>query len=245
MDTELILAWKNPTTHSWIAVGRLYSYKMVYVFKYTKGAISEVENGYFTPFGQMQDLRKTYESEELFPIFQNRLLSKTRPEYYDYLDWLNLDDNIYSPLEELARSGGIRVTDDLQLFPVPKNTNGVYQVRFFSHGIRHLPHNYIERISHLNNSSKLYPMWDFQNDFDRFALALRTTDPPELVGYVPRFFALDFHRLVEINGHGSLNIQVEKINIKAPLQFKLLCKLTTNWPKGFCAFQDDEYEPLS
>ncbi len=83
MKNKLILAWKNPNTRTWTPVGILEYKENKYFFNYTKGA--KVEN--FNPFGQMIDLEKTYESETLFPIFQNRLLSKSRPEYEDYLEW--------------------------------------------------------------------------------------------------------------------------------------------------------------
>lgn len=240
----LILAWKNPNTNEWIPIGKLEFDGKVYTFIYTRGVLKSKNEGFFVPLAPMQEVDKIYESDLLFPIFQNRLVQKSRPEYEDYLDWLNLDRNRYTPLEELSRSGGIRVTDNLQLFPIPQIRDGKYIVYFFSHGIRHLSPCYIERVSHLNHGNRLFLMADIQNNFDSFALALRTGDPPELVGYVPRFFSRDFDKLIKENGAKNAHVSVEKVNLKAPLQFKLLCKLSTSWPDNFSPFTDEEFKPI-
>lgn len=244
MINKLLLAWRNPKNHEWIPVGKLSYCDSKYIFKYTSAAAKSAKEGGFTPFAAMGEFSESYESSELFPLFQNRLLPKSRPEYAAYLDWLNLKEEKFSPLDELARSGGIRVTDNLQLFPVPEKVSGAYSVNFFSHGIRHLAPCYIDRIAHLNPGSRLYLMADLQNNNDSFALTLRTDDPPELVGYVPRFFARDFNELIDINGAKNVYVIVDKINIHAPLQFKLLCKFTTSWPDNFSAFRDDDFKEL-
>jgi len=242
MNDQLLLVWKSHKTNSWIPAGKLSSSDGVYFFEYTSAAKKSAESGDFTAFSTMQDLDKCYESLELFPLFQNRLLPKSRPEYVSYLNWLNLEKDNFSPLDELAMSGGIRVTDNLQLFPIPKENNGMYEVFFFSHGIRHLPPCYIDRIRHLSHGNKLFLMADVQNKFDSHALAIRTEDPPEIIGYVPRFFAKDFCKLFFINKPKNVTVSVEKVNPEAPLQFKLLCKLRTEWPEKFTAFSDDDFE---
>jgi len=241
---ELVLAWRCPHNGAWTPVGRLSQENGKYVFKYTVGAHEAEKNNAFIPFAAMGDLNITYESKELFPAFGNRLLQKSRPEYDDYVGWLALDKNDFSPLEELARSGGIRVTDSLQLFPIPKKQNDLYELCFFSHGIRHLPPCYIDRINHLNHGNRLFIMLDVQNPYDPFALTLRTGDPPEIVGYTPRFLAQDFNKLLELNGNSKVCVYVEKVNVKAPLQFKLLCKISTEWPDGFAPFSQDVFKTM-
>lgn len=241
MNSQLLLAWKSNKSNTWIPIGKLSYVNDKFIFQYTSAALISAKNYDFIPFSSMLDLTKSYESSKLFPLFQNRLLPKSRPEYVSYLDWLNLKPDNFSPLDELAMSGGIRATDNLQLFPIPVNTNGKYEVHFFSHGIRHLPSCYIERISHLSHGNKLYLMADIQNKYDPFALAVRTEDPPEIVGYAPRFFARDFNKLSTINKPNNIHVIVEKINLEAPLQFKLLCKFTTSWPNNFTAFCDNDF----
>ena len=242
MGKKLVLAWRNPSIRQWIPVGLLQYKGNRYIFEYTKGAKSTEE---FVPFGIMQELHDCYESEELFPIFRNRLLPKSRPEYSSYMNWLGFGSEGVSELEELARSGGIRATDSLQLFPVPEKVNGKYEILFFSHGIRHLPPNYIERVNHLNQGSNLYLMRDIQNKCDSLALALRTDDPIEIVGYCPKFFVQDLDRLINENDAENVNVSIVKININSPLQFRLLCKFSTSWPENFIPFKDENFLPLT
>lgn len=85
----LFVAWQDPASRSWAPVGRLTREGEFYHFVYTRGA-TEVPN--FMPFGRMTDLDAEYVSTELFPLFANRVLSRTRPEYQDYLRWLGLSE---------------------------------------------------------------------------------------------------------------------------------------------------------
>jgi len=241
MIDELILTWQNPHNREWSPVGRLQYKNNKYIFKYTIGA-KQIKDP--QQFNRMIGLDNSFESEELFPIFKNRLLSKSRPEYDDYLKWLDFKKDKISPFEELARTEGIRATDSLQLFPVPKERNNKYEVTFFSHGIRHLAPSYIERVNHLNEGNKLYLMKDIQNESDAFALALRTDDPPEIVGYCPKFFVKDFRELIAINGANKAGVSVVKVNLDSPLQFKLLCKFSTIWPSNFIPFKDKIFQAI-
>ena len=125
----LFVAWQDPDTRRWIPVGRLTFEDGAYKFVYTRGA---AESKRFTPFGRMVDLDAVYVSNELFPLFANRLLSKSRSEYRDYLRWFGLDDSRASELEVLGRSGGQRATDTLEIIPCPEPTpDHRYIVYFF------------------------------------------------------------------------------------------------------------------
>ena len=243
MSNKLVLSWRNPDTRTWLPVGILEFKNEQYIFHYTNGA--KADN--FVPFGQMQDKTEKYISDSLFPIFKNRLLSKSRPEYSDFLNWLDIDRNINNEILELSRSRGIRATDDLQLFPIPeKNNEGKYEVIFFSHGISHISESYVKRLSSLKKNDSLLIMKDIQNEVDSFALMIRTKDEPvELMGYCPAFFAKDFNKLLELNGDKKVNIYVHKINEDAPLQLKLLCRLVTEWPDSFNPFDEKEFYPYS
>src|SRR5258706_16263900 len=72
----------------WSPIGRLEFDHGTYRFVYTKGARTAVG---FTPFNGMEDLEEIYESNELLPIFANRLLSRSRPKYEAYLQWSGFD----------------------------------------------------------------------------------------------------------------------------------------------------------
>ena len=94
----------------------------------------------FQPFGRMTDLNAVYVGRELFPLFANRLLPKSRPEYRDFLSWLGVDEGSADELELLWRSGGERATDTLQVVHCPEpSPDGQYRAELCSHGIRHLP----------------------------------------------------------------------------------------------------------
>lgn len=241
MNDELILSWKNSTTHMWVPVGRLKFQNNHYFFQYTKGAKNSKE---FKPFEKMDDLGKVYESEDLFPLFKNRLLQKSRPEYKEYLDWLDISAKDMHPMEELSLTGGVRATDSLQLFPIPTEKNGYYEVKFFSHGIRYLARSYIERANKLENGDQLYLMKDIQNPHDKYALSLRTEDPPELVGYCPKNYVQDFNSLIEKNGAKNIEVSVVKNNKTAPSQLKLLCKFKAKWYEGFKPFSDSDFQTI-
>lgn len=242
-DKTLILCWREPKSREWISVGKLWMSENQYRFCYTKGVQRAKKSNDFMMFGQMIEEDKVYVSDELFPIFKNRLLQKSRPEYNDYLKWLGLDASL-EPLDELSRTNGVRATDSLQLFEIPKNKDGKYITYFFSHGISHLPKNYVERIKKLHKGDKLYLMQDIQNNMDKYALMIRTDDPAELMGYCPRIYTKDLHTLIEKNGVDNVSLSIEAINHDAPLQFRLLCKIETTWFEGFEPFLDEEFKDM-
>ena len=111
----LFVAWQDPKTRSWVPVGRLTHNDDLFRFQYTRGA-EEMGNA-FQPFGAMKDLYTSYVSEALFPLFSNRVLPKSRPEYDTYLKWLGMADSAYDVMEELSLTGGFRATDSLEIFP--------------------------------------------------------------------------------------------------------------------------------
>jgi len=240
MNNKLVLTWRNTATRIWTPVGILQLKDNKYHFNYTNGAKSEN----FIPFGRLENKDSTYISETLFPIFKNRLLSKSRPEYEDYLKWLDIENHDNNDLLELSRTRGIRATDELQLFPMPEiNPEGNYEVLFFSHGISHMSKHYTKRLDTLNKDDSLLIVKDIQNKFDDKALLLRTeSDPVELLGYCPSFFVEDFNKLMRLNGDKNVHVTVQKVNKDAPLQLKLLCKLTTKWPKNFKSFDNEDFK---
>jgi len=194
----------------------------------------------------MTDPHAVYVAKELFPLFSNRLLSKSRPEYRGFLTWLGLDGDPDDALEPLSRSGGERATDELQVFPCPEPTaENTYVVEFFSHGIRHLPEETRERIKSLRPGERLYLMQDFQNASDAMALMMRTGDPVYNVGYCPRFYSAEFSKLIELVGRANVEAPVSGVNPSAPLQFRLRCRLSAPWPPGFSACAQDAFAPLA
>src|SRR5437773_9230655 len=110
MSQALFVATRTgtPEQSAWAPVGCLERIDGLYRFVYTRGATTLAD---FQPFPGMPDLRAVYQSEALFPIFANRLLSKSRPEYEAYLAWGGFDPNHPpDPLAILGVTEGIRQT---------------------------------------------------------------------------------------------------------------------------------------
>ncbi len=240
---QLYVAWQDSQDRSWCPVGILtVDENNIYRFVYTKGA---QRSKFFVPFGRMKDLDTVYESEDLFPLFTNRLLSNSRPEYGKYLEWLDVKQDDDNPFGMLAITEGIRGTDTLEVFKCPTpNSRGEYEVLFLSHGLRHLPKSVIERVNSLTKGDRLFLLSDMQNKFHSMAMALRTDDPVEVVGYCPRYLSPDFCYLLENNNTADVVVSVERINVDAPLNLRLMCRVVAPWPKDFEPCSADAFAPM-
>jgi hypothetical protein len=222
MDTVFV-AWQQPETNEWIPVARLDREHGKFRFSYRKGALRAKE---FQPFGRMDDLTKSYESETLFPLFSNRLISKSRPEFKNYLRWLDLPDMSEDPMAILALTGGIRGTDDIELFRPPVvDPDGFLRLKFFARGIRHLSKEAIELIGTLKKGQQLFFSPDWENAHDPFALALRSSEPPVFAGYCPKYYAKDLGHILN-SPDAFLEARVQAVNLDAPLSMRLLCLVT-------------------
>ena len=235
---SLFIAWQDPESRLWYTVGRLTREEDGYRFVYTQGA---KESPRFRYLGRMMDLHKEYYSKELFPLFRNRVLQTSRPEYPDYLQWLALEVRNNDPLLLLGRSGGKRATDSLCVFPEPEaDSQGRYTVYFFSHGLRYLDVVNLEGINKLRAGDVLRLKPEDHNQYDRFALILET-DESLKVGYCPRYLNKELRRVQEKT---NIHLQVERVNQDAPLAFRLLCRAEFTLPEEFVIFGSKEYQPI-
>ncbi len=117
---SLYLAWRQPDRRWW-PVGHLTRHGSDYVFAYTRGAISAEEAG-FRPLLTFPDRDEVYVSKDLFPLFTNRLPPKSRPDYQNFVEWLDVGPGEADPMVLLARSGGRRETDMFEVFPGPERS---------------------------------------------------------------------------------------------------------------------------
>lgn len=239
----LFLAWQDPDSRAWYPVGKLDHVDGVYYFRYLQGAIEAQKAANFQPLWAFPDVHHCYSSTELFPLFANRLLRPSRPDYKDFVQWLNIPGEQDDPIALLARSGGKRKTDSFEVFPCPERDNGLYHIHFFTHGLRYMPSESQSRIQALEVDEELQVMHDMQNPVDPRALILRTKDL-YIVGYCPRYLVQDFFELV-CHFPAKVKILVERINPPpTPLQFRLLCNLTTDWTEDFHPFSSPNYQVL-
>jgi hypothetical protein len=244
----LFLAWQDPDQRRWFTIGRLDQSNGTYKFCYTKGAQKARERG-FTPLVSFPDLHRGYESDEIFPLFANQVLSESRPEYDDFIDWLSIPKDEADPIAILARTGE-QVTDTLEIFPYPKKVSGdKYVVHFFIRGLRHQSTCAIERAQTLSPGEPLLLMPDIQNRHDADACMLRTAEREEqdmhLLGYLPRYLAREFSRLSRKQMVNS-EVNVVRINPSpAPIHFRILCRLTMKWESNLSPFDAEVYQPIA
>lgn len=219
---SVYLAWQAPDSREWHVVGKLTKKDDKYIFKYTQGALSSKK---FIAFSGMDDLSRVYVSNEIFPLFKNRLLSPKRPEYSKFIDWLQLPTDQVTPINILGRSGAARITDQLQMFKKIKLDNERrFEHKFFAHGIGWLNQSAQDRVNSLNSGEKLYLCIDCQNEHDDNAIVIRTKEPHEIVGFCPRYISKYLIPLL-MNDSDSIEITVDKITNSAPLNYKLLCTI--------------------
>lgn len=239
----LFLAWQDPISRSWFPIGRLTFDGGIYQFTYTQGVKEAEEKCAFKPLSSFPYLDEVYTSSQLFPVFANRLMSRSRPDYRSFIEWLNILNDENDPMAILARSGGERETDTLAVFPCPEiDEQGQYHLYFFSHGLRHLPSSAIERINQFESGEKLWLAHEFQNLSDSQALILNTSDH-YIVGYCPRYLLAEIFELLRPNS--NLEVQVERVNKPpTPLQFRLLCKMSVDALDNFRPFSSSQYQPL-
>lgn len=242
MNSCLFVAWRSETPNPvWGPVGRLSYVDGVYQFCYTHGA--KTLPG-FVPFSGMENLDRVYESRKLFPLFENRLLPKNRPEYKTYLEWSGFDpDDPPEPLVLLGRTEGRKQTDSVEVFPQPTpDSHGCFVNYFFAHGVRyHLP-NAGPILDDLQPGDRLDLRPQPLNPADPNAVAVFSSGTP--LGYVPKYLAADVKRLIEECPEPTVRLTVERVNADAPTQQRLLCRLNACWPPAFQPCQGESYQPL-
>ena len=188
----LYLSWQGPENRLWFPIGRLdestENNRTTYTFRYIKGVESAKAEGGFWALPEFPDLNRAYVSDELFPIFINRVMSSRRPDRHEYLKNLDLEENA-DPVEILSVNGGQKVTDSFQVFPrIKKDSGGRFTCRFFLHGWRFVNEYAQAKIDSLASENKLKIIADTENSVDDSALSVYTEDNHK-IGWVPRYLS--------------------------------------------------------
>lgn len=103
----LFLAWQAPTnskrSRAWFPVGQLDAEPEAshYRFRYTQGALKAQHDVGFMPLLAFPEFERVYKSDELFPLFKNRVVSSKRTDFEEYIRWLDLDRGRADPIEIL------------------------------------------------------------------------------------------------------------------------------------------------
>ncbi len=244
----VFLAWQDPASRTWFPIGKLScEAEGLFRFVYTAGFEIAHSQAGLTPLIGFPEVQQVYESSELFPLFKNRIMSRSREEYRSYVARLNLPFDAPPPLSLLARSAGRRSTDSFEIFPHPQviRPDGEvrYSIDFFVHGIRHMPPCAAERALDLQPEEQLRLMPDTQNRQDPSAVALRTDDKV-LLGYVPRYYCPDLELLRQTQAQPE--VRVLRVNpAPASVQQRVLVHLDAPWRSEAPPFDRPQYQPLN
>lgn len=233
--SSLIAAWRNPLTRAISPVGILSHAEGLYQFSYLRRARALED---FRPLIGFPDLDKRYESTRLFPLFRQRLMDSTRPDFGEYIRLLGLTPDA-PPLTVLGRSGGSRLGDSLLLIRKPlvgsdRSTHAV----FFVHGIRHTD-GAAERLAALRPGEELLLAPEPSNPTNPLALLVTAADSTRL-GWVPDLLVDYAHKVCEVT---TPTIRVARVNgSEAPPNLRLLVELRGHLPAGYAPFSGPEWE---
>ncbi len=245
----LFVAWQDQD-YAYHPVGRLVrthgGTDTRFEFAYIHGAITARDSSGFRPFMAFPDFNRVYRSRDLFPFFTNRLMQPSRPDYAAYIGNLGLDPSMADPFAILARSGGGRATDSIEVFPYPTFSPEIgYETIFCAHGVRWLPEFVREHILTLQPNQPLLIMMDCQNPVDPNAIALRTENKI-MVGYIPGYLLADAATLRQSCPFDSHTIKVLRANTPpATLQQRLVCHLAICCPDNFVPYSTETYQPIA
>lgn len=218
---RLRLIWQNPESRQFVRVGSLS--ELVdgrYEFTYTKGA--HAAEGFY-PLTQFPDLDRTYLSAGLPAFFANRVMSRKRESFSDYLRSLGIDSPAHdTPMELLARTGGPRATDTFHLVDdLTADPDGVVVSRFLASGVRYLDAGG-ERLSCIADGQHLQLRSEPDNPVNERAQLICVTSG-EPVGYVPDWLLADLEDLRARSS--SFEVIAERVSPDAHPHLRLLCRI--------------------
>lgn len=196
-DQELLVAWQDPVSRRYHSVGVLRrSADGVFSYRYLTAHVPG-----FMPFLGFSDMRAVYTSPSLFPLFSERLLDESRPDRLTLYEALDLVATA-GPMEFLARSGGRRAGDYIELLPMPSESPGPSSCTFLVHGVKYLE-GANDWIDLLRPGQELGLEPDSENPVDERAV-LVTADGTRL-GWVPSPL-LDYVRTIMRSGGWRLTV---------------------------------------
>ncbi|MXZ35505.1 MAG: DNA-binding protein [Acidobacteria bacterium] len=248
-EKTLFLAWQDTISQdplpsrAWFPVAQLDADvdRHFYRFRYINGAKRAEQAAGFTPLTEFPDFDRDYQSKELFPLFQNRIMNRTRPDFGDYLHSLDLHDEA-DPIEILSRSGGQRITDTYEVFPkIEKGADGSFTCRFFLHGWRHINQEALQRLDNLKTGEELYVTLELTNPATRVAVQIQTVDY-HMIGWAPRYLVDDLvEAMAEVPSYEAKVVQVNPLPV--PSKQRVLVEMRGRWIEH-SPMSGDDFKPL-
>ena len=226
----LYLAWQDSdSSRAWFPVGQLDAdvEQPLYRFRYIGGARRAQEKAGFPLLVEFPSLEEDYQSSELFPLFQNRVMNRRRPDFADYLRSLDFSEEV-DPVEILAVNGGHRVTDSYEVFPkIEKDDTGHFTCRFFLHGSWRVNKVAQDRINRLQLGETLRLVLELANPATGLAVQIQTNDY-FMIGWAPRYLVTDF--VANVNETSKFSVHVVRVNPEtAPSNQRVLMEMRGCW----------------
>jgi hypothetical protein len=249
---RLVVAWQHPVDRSIDPVGFLTYDGHIYRFTYVRNALQVKD---FRPLLGFADLHRSYNSEELFPLFAQRAMDPRRPDYHRYVERLGLEGDP-GPWEQITRSQGRRQGDTIQLLPEPALNGDELTCLFLVHGIRHaheaprildgrafqITRQQVETaLDQLVPGAQLALGAEPGNPANPLAIMVVGSDVP--LGWVPDLLAEDMHQLMR---SARVTVTAEHVNgPDAPWHLRLLARLRAAPAGGFRFFTGERWTPLA
>lgn len=214
---RLRVIWKDPDSRRNHQVGWLEKLPdETYIFSYlAEDALPQN----FEPFLQFPEVGRDYCSEQLPAFFRNRVMNRQRESAVRYLHWIGVEND--DQLEEISRTGGVRVTDSISVVDSFDLVNGHCEGHFLVSGLQH--QNALSYLDQLCAGAELRIEDEADNSYNPRAMLL-THDGVKL-GWIPNWLVDEVHRLRD---QGLVQVFVEQVNRDAPSHLALLCKLVAN-----------------
>ena len=242
----LFVAWQDRArTRQWFPIGRLDADLDLpdYRFRYTCGAERAQLVAGFPFLLDFPDSRREYQATELFPLFKNRVISPTRPDFSEYLQ--NLDLSVEAdPIEILTIDGGYRTTDSFEVFPkLAKRDDGSLVLRFFLHGSRYVSDAAQQRCNSLIPGDELNIAVELTNPRTSLAVQIQTDDY-HMIGWVPDYLARDLATMLGV-ASGGYTAHVVKVNPQpVPPRHRVLIEMRGPWDEEREPMSSKDFEPL-
>ena len=188
----LFLSWQTrKPSYWWFPVGRMdivheSDTRTWYRFRYTQGAKRAQDQAKFPLLLEFPKLERNYKFGELFPVFQNRVTRRRRPDFISYVHSLGLTEDA-DAFDILSVSGRWRVTDPYGVFPkLKKDADGNLTCRFFLNGSRSISKEARERVKNLRENESLH--LELTRSVAGQTAQILTEDH-QMIGWAPRYIA--------------------------------------------------------
>lgn len=239
----LFLFWQHPERDLPFPIGRLVatSNPTTYEFVHVRGVLDAIAHG-FDPYMRTGALDRVDRSSHLLPVFTNRLMRPSRPDYREHLECLDLSEDA-SPAEILGRSEGQKATDFLEVSAMPRfdARANAWVYHAFARGIFQLPRAE-DAIRHLRpgDSVAVEPEPTNADEPRRFALRKHG----EMLGWLPGPLVSEFGELMR---HGSaIRAHVVRVNPSdlGCVSERLLIECRADHRDGFAPFSASRFQPI-